>query len=510
MKKFAYQATQRLYALIVGIIFLLMLFGQWCSFKLKKGFLIPNIVILGGIILAGAFVYYWRYKKNEKQKAERIWKYDLIVKISLIILFVVQIFIAYNIVFEPGWDAGGIYNSAKIFVKGNRADIVIRYPFSMYPNNLLLLFIESAVISFCNLFANENEVVQLMFFAVLNSMINVAACYLTYKSANLIFKKKIAFAAFILAVLNFGLSPWNVIFYSDSLGLVFPILTFYLFMKPNKTEKMEWISKIMAVIAGCIGYNIKPQCLIMLIALFIIQFFSCLKNKKKLLQIVILAGCFILSLITIKTSINLICEKNQIVLDSSQRLGMSHFLMMGNNEEGGGLYVGDDVTYSRSFATPQERTKANIQRTFERMKDMGIAGYLRFLAKKMLTVYNDGTYAWGGEGNFFMVVFPQPDNHIAVFLRNVYYADHKYYDIYVTVMQSIWVFVLGAAAVSGLEKENRREIIVLMLSIVGLTLFEVLFEARARYLYTYAPVFCILAAIGIEKLNSEIKKKSRL
>lgn len=48
MKKFAYQATQRLYALIVGIIFLLILFGQWCSFKLKKGFLIPNIVILGG------------------------------------------------------------------------------------------------------------------------------------------------------------------------------------------------------------------------------------------------------------------------------------------------------------------------------------------------------------------------------------------------------------------------------------------------------------------------------
>ena len=49
-----------------------------------------------------------------------------------------------------------------------------------------------------------------------------------------------------------------------------------------------------------------------------------------------------------------------------------------------------------------------------------------------------------------------------------------------------------------------------MLSIAGLTLFEVLFEARARYLYTYAPVFCILAANGIEKLNSEIKKKNRL
>lgn len=68
MKKFAYQATQRLYALIVGIIFLLILFGQWCSFKLKKGFLIPNIVILGGIILAGALVYYWRYKEMESRR----------------------------------------------------------------------------------------------------------------------------------------------------------------------------------------------------------------------------------------------------------------------------------------------------------------------------------------------------------------------------------------------------------------------------------------------------------
>ena len=88
--------------------------------------------------------------------------------------------------------------------------------------------------------------------------------------------------------------------------------------------------------------------------------------------------------------------------------------------------------------------------------------------------------------------------------RNIYYTDGKYYDIFVTVKQIIWVFVMGAVAVSGLGKENRQEVIVLMLSIVGLTLFEVLFEARARYLYTYAPVFCILAASGIEKLSNKL------
>lgn len=94
------------------------------------------------------------------------------------------------------------------------------------------------------------------------------------------FVRKNCICCLYISCFKFWLISVECNFYSDSLGLVFPILTFYLFMKPNKTEKMEWISKIMAVIAGCIGYNIKPQCLIMLIALFIIQFFSCLKTRK--------------------------------------------------------------------------------------------------------------------------------------------------------------------------------------------------------------------------------------
>ena len=77
------------------------------------------------------------------------------------------------------------------------------------------------------------------------------------------------------------------------------------------------------------------------------------------------------------------------------------------------------------FATPQERKKQIYKELFERMKDMGIAGYLRFLAKRCLLFYNDGTYAWGGEGNFLWLFFSSPDNHIAVFLRNIYYTDHK-------------------------------------------------------------------------------------
>ena len=42
--------------------------------------------------------------------------------------------------------------------------------------------------------------------------------------------------------------------------------------------------------------------------------------------------------------------------------------------------------------------------------------------------------------------------------------------------------------------------IIVMLAIIGLTIFELIFETRARYLYTYVPLYIILAAAGVQKI----------
>jgi ABC-type Na+ efflux pump permease subunit len=41
---------------------------------------------------------------------------------------------------------------------------------------------------------------------------------------------------------------------------------------------------------------------------------------------------------------------------------------------------------------------------------------------------------------------------------------------------------------------------ILIAAILGLTIFELLFEARARYLYCYAPVYAILGVLGLRQL----------
>ena len=52
------------------------------------------------------------------------------------------------------------------------------------------------------------------------------------------------------------------------------------------------------------------------------------------------------------------------------------------------------------------------------------------------------------------------------------------------------------------------------LAIIGLSIFELLFEARARYLFAYAPVYIIIGINGTEKfdiilLKRKLKKKHK-
>ena len=44
-------------------------------------------------------------------------------------------------------------------------------------------------------------------------------------------------------------------------------------------------------------------------------------------------------------------------------------------------------------------------------------------------------------------------------------------------------------------------------AILGLTLFELLFEARARYLFGYAPVYVMLAGVGLAGLTGRMFRR---
>ena len=61
------------------------------------------------------------------------------------------------------------------------------------------------------------------------------------------------------------------------------------------------------------------------------------------------------------------------------------------------------------------------------------------------------------------------------------------------------------AFLSALRKEKKNgSLNALWLTAVGIAMYIVLFEQRARYVYIFAPVFCVLAAVGLETSSEMI------
>ena len=90
------------------------------------------------------------------------------------------------------------------------------------------------------------------------------------------------------------------------------------------------------------------------------------------------------------------------------------------------------------------------------------------------------------------------------------YYNGKHVRLFYTIKQFYWIGLLFFCCWS---YKRRDSISYLKLAIIGLTIFELLFEARARYLITYVPIYIIIAIQGLDiilnYINS-IKKKRNI
>ena len=158
------------------------------------------------------------------------------------------------------------------------------------------------------------------------------------------------------------------------------------------------------------------------------------------------------------------------------------------------LYLRDKIAY--------------LQEIFERIEDMGPAGLLELGQKKLLTIYSDGTFGWWVEGGFLEGDIEAGHPKLREILCSIYYPDGKYYPLFCNWVQAIWLGVLAWGLCNAWEKDVEDEVSVLILSVIGLTLFELLFEARARYLFTYGPIYIITAIYGIVVVYEKIIKSA--
>lgn len=415
-----------------------------------------------------------------------------------ILLLLLQSFISYHIYFISGWDVSIVTGYADQIANGSGI-IGDYYYYSQYPHNIGITFVLALVQKFAYITGLE---VQRYLVCIIFGCIQVTlAGIFTALSAKRLTKSGFTgLCTFLLFAFVAGLSPWITVPYSDVYSILYPAVTFYLYVRACDSPKHNWLWWFGIGLISGFGFYLKANSIIVLIAIVLMEGFKLIVRKKEeKVQILRRFLALVVALILIAGCHRLMLWYTQAQLNPDMQMTFTHYLMMGLNNRTTGSYDADDYHYSTSFPTVKERQQGNLSKAAQRIQDYGFLGYTQFLTKKLLTNFNDGTFSWWMEGSFQMQESRIQPTLATMRLRRLMWADGDWYLYYATAAQGLWLtticFLLGNLLKC--STQMKEPVLVMCLSLLGIFAFVMLFEARGRYLFCLLPIFHLSAIYGL-------------
>jgi len=490
-------------------MYLFIMFVMTLFFN-KPGVFVFSIPLQVFCFVLGACLFFGMlFLFRKKLSVPRVFdKNDkMVVILALVSLFFIQILFVSQFYHSTSFDSDYIYYSAQ---KLQHPDFGPQY-FSIYPNNLLLLFFERAIYKIYLLFG-----AGLDFFWVL-VLINIIAIdvslFLIYILAKKIFSREIAQYSLLLGVLLLGLMPWLTSIYSDTLSMPISLLIFYLYWTLKEQSNIG--RKICcAFLIGCLltlGFLLKPSTIFIGIAIVLIEalmfnYKSLIQNSKQFVMLVCTSLAILFGMCSVHVAYDYVVDTQQLVeYDATRNFPFTHWMMMGLKESkfkgnvSYGFWNSDDFQTTYQPSQKEAKIKANIAVIKERLKSFGIFGYLQYLWNKSIWILGDGTFFWGDEG-VRAGVSTQPG--IAQHVQQFVYPSGTNHHYYAYILQTSWFVVFFALimVLFVIKKYATKEFFILSCTIFGSILFILLFEGRSRYIMNNLGFYIIVSGLGVEQI----------
>lgn len=441
--------------------------------------------------------------KSDDLKRDKTFK--RVVLIGTIVLIALQLFIIAGARFIAGWDVWFITNI------GDATQIEY---FSRYPNQLFLYGAFTAIVHFLQAFGISNYYLGL----ICLSSLSVAACVpMTAYVAKRMAGHAVGYGAFVLSAVMCGLSPWIMVPYSDTFGMFFTvfILWCYVCLDNQATARIDvraccrWF---LMGLAAVIGYAIKPTVIFVFVAIVVIELIQWLASlasrsfyasrdsrdlRKTATAIVACAFGIVLAF-----ALTSLVKNSTYDVNENAAFSATHFLMMGANPVSGGVWSVSDVELSDAANTPEERSRANLAEFKNRVMAMDLPQANMFLLEKLLTNFADGTFAWEIEGDFYTQIIGT--NEVVLGFYGISPDASLDNNTFAPLFQVLWLFVLVGCVLIVLGRRPLKAETVIAFTLLMLSAFLMLFEARARYLFLYLPFFIILGTMGWNRLRMHI------
>lgn len=439
------------------------------------------------------------------------WVHGLLLTAVLGVLFAIQLRLAIAIYLFPGWDADAVLKNAFGVADGS-VDAVDPGYFAQYPNNIMLVLI---LAQFSKMVLALGGTDLLLASVVLNCAVLLCGVLLTYLVARRLAGTGTAILTFLPSAVFLVVSPWMAVPYSDSFGLLFPVLLLYLYLVAQNAT--HWWSRLLAWgligFVALVGFTIKPTVIFVLIAIVLVFLAttvlvrSTVREKAAAFGVVGAAlGVFMAG----SSAMTYIQQSSPVVsfdvTNNPKAFPLTHFLKMGAT--GYGAFTQTDVWETADITDPHERFQNGLDVYVQRVQAMGPAGYADFLARKAIWTFGDGTFHMWTEG----VVKSEDDPFISKdptsrSIQDYLWAKGEHFPFTMGVWQSFWlvvIFLTGAPLVLRGRKLFTGPAAIMRLSILALFLFLLLFETRSRYLYLYLPFFILLATLTLDSVMTRL------
>ena len=457
-----------------------------------------------------------------------------------ILFYVVNVKISKCIAFYGGWDCGMVANSARWIYDGGELGGDDYY--TIYSNNIpitWLLYKLYTLAAGASDYPYNTEFIWIQFQCAM-----FAAAVLFSVMTVIIISKKIATAGLVLLVncLFLGLSPWKIIPYTDAMTIAVPVFNIFLYaLFVQRRTRYRYALWMLMVFAGILGGIMKATSYVTLIAILLVDFAWVLWERKAvarkeylvrvlkeyLIRIVLLVGAFLLASYC-KSGMY---QTLNYEYNYDMEMTWSNYLYNGLNELTTGACSGDGLSIVRAYAGyPRSvREAVEIQYIKDRMKEKGFGGLLDFWLRKQVMNYNNGTFSWFQEGYFNAWAYDEiTDSNWKEPLRNFYWEDGEDFILFNTISQGIWLFILAGVVLEAVlalvttmirlkkrvieneeeDSENRIRTVSIV-TFIGVFLFVMLFEGRARYLYNSIPVFSTMAVMAYCTLGEKLWARGR-
>ena len=467
----------------------------------------PLLLLMAAAAFALLLVLVWRLRRGI---AALGWRLPLALSA---LLFAAQVFITYHAYFFSVWDARYVLEGARAFAYGMPEAISVDY-FSMYPNNLTLAGIYGGLLRLpmC-LGAELGEERGLLLLILMQCAMSTACGLLLWSLTRRVAEAfsdgvtaaQAALVALIAYAVLIGLSPWFLVPYSDSSALIFPVLLLWLYER----LRGRLPSALLLGALGTLAFMIKPQASIPLIAIALCELAALIvrRSKRSAVFLILMGSAFLLVVLPAQSVME---RQIGIELDSDRAMNPAHYVNMGLNAEHDGAFNMPDL--DAALAVPaKERTAWCLRTAWARVKEYGVPGMAEHLLRKALVNFADGGFAWGID--FARNDLPVKDERLTPWVRSVVYPDGTLYPALHALEQAVWLLLLtlcpfGAFGLRRLRAEQETPVpAAMLLSVIGIIAFNMLFEAKARYVFVMVPVMIAVSAAGLCALRG--RKRGR-